>query len=337
MHKASLLIGLFIIATFTVQSGTAFAESQQNNDTQILTIGTGGLTGVYYPLGGAICRLLNREREQHGIRCLAETSEGSVYNLNALRENRLDMAIVQSDWQHHAYHGTGQFEAQGPDQNLRAVFSLHSEPFTVVARADSGIKTFDDLRGKRVNVGNPGSGQRATLEVVLAAKGWTLNDFAEISELPAAEQAQALCDNNVDAIVFTVGHPNRSILEATTVCDSVLVPVTGPAIDELVQSHTYYAHAIIPGGLYRGNAEAVPTFGVKATLVTSTRVPEETVYQVVKAVLDNFDEFRSLHPALAQLDKQLMIQEGNSAPLHPSTGRYFLNNGLIDAPNTAPK
>jgi len=336
MCSSNQLIGILIATVLTVLSGTAYAEDEQDIDNpQVLTIGTGSLTGVYYPLGGAICRLLNRERERHGIRCLADLSEGSVYNLNALRENRMDMAIVQSDWQYHAYHGTSQFESQGPNQDLRAVLSLHSEPFTVVARADSGIKTFDDLKGKRVNIGNPGSGQRATLNVLLEAMGWTLNQFAQISELPATEQAQALCDDKVDAIIFTVGHPNRSILESTTACDSVLVPVTGPVIDELVQSRTYYTHATIPGGLYRGNAEEIPTFGVKATLVASTRLPEETVYQVVKAVLDNFDEFRSLHPALDRLDKQVMIQEGNSAPLHPSTGRYFLDTGIIDAPTAS--
>ncbi|MEE4376360.1 MAG: TAXI family TRAP transporter solute-binding subunit [Candidatus Competibacteraceae bacterium] len=333
MCSSSQLLGIFIATVLTVLSGTAYAEQEQDIDnTRVLTIGTGSLTGVYYPLGGAVCRLVNRERERHGIRCLADSTEGSVSNLNAIRAGEMDMAVVQSDWQYHAYHGSSQFEAQGPDQDLRAVFSLHSEPFTVVARADSGITLFDDLKDKRINVGNPGSGQRATLEVVLEAMGWTLNEFAQVLELSAAEQAQALCDNTVDAIIFTVGHPNRSILEATTACDSVLVPVTGPAIDELVQSRTYYTHATIPGGLYRGNVEEIPTFGVKATLVTSTRIPEETVYQVVKAVFDNFDEFRSLHPALADLDKQIMIQEGNSAPLHPSTGRYFLETGIIDAP-----
>jgi TRAP transporter TAXI family solute receptor len=334
MRRVVVLTSILITA-LTLLSGNACAESQQDSNTQVLTIGTGSLTGVYYPLGGAICRLVNRERERHGIRCLADSTEGSVYNLNALRAGQMDMAIVQSDWQYHAYHGTGQFEAQGPDKELRAVFSVHSEPFTVVARADSGITTFDDLKGKRVNVGNPGSGQRATLEVVLNAKGWSLNEFAQISELPAAEQAQALCDNKVDAIVFTVGHPNRSILEATAACDSIIVPVTGPAIEELVKSRSYYTHAVIPGGLYRGNTEDIPTFGVKATLVASARVPEETVYQVVKAVFDNFDEFRSLHSALADLDKRAMIEDGNSAPLHPGAERYFLEAGLLDVPSTA--
>jgi TRAP transporter TAXI family solute receptor len=310
----------------------ALAEEPEGQaaESTALTIGTGSETGVYYPLGKAICRLLNRERDQLGIRCLAANTEGSVYNLNALRAGQLDMAIVQSDWQYHAYYGTNLFKAKGPDKHLRAAFSAHSESFTVVVGGDSGIKTFDDLKGKRVNIGNPGSGQRATLEVVMETKGWTLKDFALTTELPAAEQAQALCDGQVDAIVFIVGHPNQSILEATTACDSVIVPLDSATVAKLVKSRPYYAAAVISGSLYRGNPEDVPSFGVKAMLVTPEHTPEASVYQVVKAVFDNFDEFRGLHPSLTGLDKQRMVEDGISVPLHPGAQRYFEEAGLLE-------
>jgi uncharacterized protein len=295
-----------------------------------ITIGTGGVTGVYYPTGGAICRLVNKDRKAHGIRCSVESTGGSVYNINTIREGELDMGIVQSDVQYKALKGEGEeFQSQGPFTDLRSLFSVHAEPFTVVARDDSGIKTFDDLKGKRVNVGNPGSGQRSTMEVVMERKGWTMSDFALASELKSAEQAQALADNKIDAIVFTVGHPSGSIQEATTTTDAHLVPVNGPEIDALVKEFPYYSKAVIPGGMYRGSPDDVETFGVRATFVTSANAPEDVVYQVVKAVFENFDDFKKLHPAFENLKKEEMVTEALSAPLHPGAEKYYKEAGLM--------
>jgi TRAP transporter TAXI family solute receptor len=302
--------------------GTASANS-------FITIGTGGVTGVYYPTGGAICRLVNKNRKEHGIRCSVESTGGSVYNLNTIRAGELDMGVAQSDWQYHAYNGTSKFEDQGPNKDLRAVFSVHPEPFTVVARKDAGIKNFDDLKGKRVNIGNPGSGQRGTMEVVMAAKGWTKDDFSLVSELKAAEQSKALCDNKIDAMVYVVGHPNGSIKEATTSCDTVVVAVDGPAIQKLIADNSYYRAATIPGGMYAGNPDDVKTFGVGATFVSSTNTPPDTVYQVVKAVFENFNDFKRLHPAFGVLKKEEMVKDGLSAPLHEGAARYYKEAGLM--------
>ncbi len=296
---------------------------------EFITIGTGGVTGVYYPTGGAICRLVNKGRKTHGIRCSVESTGGSVYNLNTIRAGELDMGVAQSDWQFHAYHGSSKFKEKGPNKDLRAVFSVHPEPFTVVARADAGIKNFMDLKGKRVNIGNPGSGQRGTMEVVMAALGWKKSDFALASELKSAEQSSALCDNKIDAIVFTVGHPSGSIKEATTSCDSVIVSVTGSAIDKLVSDNDYYRTATIPGGMYRGTDGDTMTFGVGATFVSSAKTPEKTVYQVVKSVFENFDSFRKLHPAFRVLKKEQMIKDGLSAPLHDGALKYYKEAGLM--------
>jgi len=294
-----------------------------------VTIGTGGQTGVYYVVGQSICRLVNRGSEAHGIKCTAPSTGGSVANVNAIRGGEQTMGVAQSDVQYHAYNGTDMFEEQGAYEDLRAVFSVHPEPFTVVARADSEISTFEDLKGKRVNIGNPGSGQRATMQVVMDAKGWTMDDLGQVTELKSAEQAQALGDNNVDAIVFTVGHPNGSIQEATTTVESVLVPVDGPEIDQLVGENPYYSKAIIPGGMYQGNEEDTPTFGVGATFVTRADVPEDVIYEVVKAVFENFDRFKRLHPAFANLEPEQMISNNLSAPLHPGAEKYYKEQGWM--------
>jgi hypothetical protein len=297
--------------------------------TQYVTIGTGGITGVYYPTGGAICRLVNKARKEHGIRCSVESTGGSIYNLNTIRAGELDMGVAQSDWQFHAYNGTSKFKDQGANKDLRAVFSVHPEPFTVVARKDSGIKNFMDIKGKRVNIGNPGSGQRGTMEVLMAAVGIKRSDLKLASELKAAEQSKALCDNKIDAMVYTVGHPNGSIKEATTSCDAIIVTVDGPAVAKLVNDNDYYRTATIPGGMYRGSDEDTQTFGVGATFVSSSNVSEEVIYQVVKSVFENFDDFKKLHPAFANLKPEEMIKDGLSAPLHKGAIKYYKEVGLM--------
>lgn len=296
---------------------------------EIVTIGTGGVTGVYYPAGGAICLLVNKDRAKHGLRCSVESTGGSIYNLRTIRAGELDMGVVQSDWHFHAYNGTSRFADAGPSTNLRSVFSLHSEPFTVVARAGAGIRAFDDLKGKRVNIGNLGSGHRATMEVVMKTMGWTEATFAEVSELRSADQSAALCGGKIDAMVFTVGHPSQSIKEATNACDSSIVAVAGPAIDRLVADNEYYDYIMIPGGMYRGNPDDVMTFGVAATLVTSAATPDDTVYTVVKAVFENFETFTTLHPTFKGLKKEDMIKRGLTAPLHDGAMRYYREAGLM--------
>lgn len=317
------------VATAAVVGFAAASMGMAQAEQKFITIGTGGVTGVYYPTGGAICRLVNKGRKTHGIRCSVESTGGSVYNINTIRAGELDMGVAQSDWQYHAFHGTSKFKEKGAFSDLRAVFSVHPEPFTVVARADSGIKNFMDLKGKRVNIGNPGSGQRGTMEVLMGALGWTKDDFALASELKSAEQSKALCDNKIDAMVFTVGHPSGSIKEATTSCDSVLVTVDGPAVEKLIADNAYYRTATIPGGMYRGNDQDTMTFGVGATFVSSTNAPADTVYNVVKSVFENFDTFKKLHPAFANLKKEEMAKDGLSAPLHDGAAKYYKEAGII--------
>ncbi len=307
----------------------AFAGPAVAQDQQFISIGTGGVTGVYYPTGGAICRLVNRDRKEHGIRCAVESTGGSVYNINTIKAGELEFGVAQSDWQFHAFHGTSKF-ADNPFPEIRAMFSVHPEPFTLLVRSDIGITSFEELKGKRVNVGNPGSGQRATMEVVMEAFGITMDDFALATEYKGSEMAKQICDNNIDAMIYTIGHPAAAIKEATTTCDVQLVSVTGAPIDQLVADNPYYRVATIPGGMYAGNDSDTTTFGVGATFVTSAEVPDEVAHVIAKAVLANLDDFRGLHPAFANLDAMQMISDGLSAPLHPGAEKAYKELGLMN-------
>lgn len=323
------LKSLYIIASTAVVAAAGLLPQAAPASDKFITIGTGGVTGVYYPAGGAICRLVNRGRKEHGIRCSVESTGGSVYNLNAVRSGELDIAVAQSDWQFHAVKGTGIFSSVGPDAKLRALFSLHSEPFTVIARKDAGINSFEDLAGKRVNIGNPGSGMRATMDVLMEKMGWNKESFKLASELKASEQAQALCDNKIDVMIYAAGHPNGAVQEVTTTCDTKIIPVEGQVVDSLIKDSPYYAYATIPGGMYAGNPDDVKTFGVKATFVSSSDVSADAIYEVVKAVFDNFDNFKTLHPVFSTLDPQSMMKEGNTAPLHDGAIRYYKSKGWM--------
>lgn len=295
---------------------------------KFVTVGTGGVTGVYYAAGGAMCRLVNKDRARHGIRCSVESTGGSVFNVNTIKAGELDFGFSQSDVQYNAVKGLGQYK-DGAYADLRAVFAMHPEPFTVLARKEANINSFTDFKGKRFNVGNPGSGTRSSMEELLAAMGWKLSDFSLASELKADEHGPALCDAKIDGFFYGVGHPSANIQDPTTTCGAKLVSMTGPVIDKLVADKPYYAKVQIPGGMYPSNPQATNTYGVLATVVTSAKTPAETVYQVTKAVFDNFEEFKKLHPALANLSPQNMIKDGLSAPLHEGAARYYREKGWI--------
>ncbi|MES2976202.1 MAG: TAXI family TRAP transporter solute-binding subunit [Pseudomonadota bacterium] len=295
---------------------------------KFVTIGTGGVTGVYYAAGGAICRLVNKDRAKHGIRCSVESTGGSVFNVNTIKAGELDFGFTQSDVQYNAVKGLGQFKdaAYG---DMRAVFAVHPEPFTVVARKEANATKLEDFKGKRFNVGNPGSGTRSSMEELLAGMNWKLTDFSLASELKADEHGPALCDGKIDGFYYAVGHPSANIQDPTTSCGAKLVSLTGPVVDKLVAEKPYYAKVTIPGGLYPNNPQPTNTYGVLATVVASSKTPAETVYQVTKALFDNFDEFKKLHPALANLNPQNMVKDGLSAPLHEGAVRYYKEKGWI--------
>jgi hypothetical protein len=315
-------VGLASLLAVALGGGTALAAQQ------FVSIGTGGVTGVYYPTGGAICRLVNKDRKEHGIRCSAESTGGSIYNINTIRSGELEFGVAQSDWQYHAYHGTSSFADAGPYTKLRAVFSVHPEPVTIIASDGSGIKNITDVKGKRMNIGNPGSGTRGTWEVIEKALGWERSDLKLAAEMKSAETGQAVCDGKIDAYFWLVGHPSALTQESLATCDAHLVNATGPAIDKLVKDNSFYRYAVIPAGMYN-NKEDINTFGVAATFVSSSDVSEKVVYTIVKAVFENFEDFKKLHPAFANLTEKEMITDAISAPLHDGAVKYYKERGWM--------
>ena len=317
------LLKTAIASAFAVASTFAVA-----NETQFVSIGTGGVTGVYYPAGGSICRMLNRDRKEHGIRCSVESTGGSGYNVNSIRAGELEFGVAQSDVQAAALAGKGQFQ-DNPFPELRSVFSLHPEPIHLMARADSGIKSFDDLAGKRVNIGNPGSGNRSMMELMMAEKGWTTSDFAFAAELKSSEMAQALCDDKFDVTIFVAGLPNGSAQEATTTCDVRMIPLADKTSLSILKQYGEFSQAVIPANMYSGNPEDVLTFGPKATIVTSANVSDKVVYQMTKAVFENIESFKRLHPAFARLEPVEMVHSSLVAPLHPGAEKYYREQGWL--------
>ena len=318
-----LLTSVAIVATL---SGATIATAQTS---RTMVIATGGVTGVYFPAGGAICLSVNARRVEHRQRCALTSTAGSVANLRALRDAEVDFAVVQADWHGHAYAGTSVFEPDGPMQNLRSVFSIHPEFYTVVVRQGANIAGFEDLRDKRVNAGAPGSGQRATTRLLLDRIGWTEADLAALTDIPAADQAAALCADRIDAMIYMVGHPSGAILEATSDCDSRIIPVTGDGPDALTAEDPLYSTGVIPGAMYRGTDADVATFSIDATLVTRADTPEDMVYALVESVFGNISAFREMHAAFADLDPERMVSESLTAPLHPGARRFYEEAGLL--------
>ena len=323
--KKGLLFSLALVAAMMMCLSPAMAK------TKFVTIGTGGITGVYYPTGGAIAKMVNKKKKEYGIRATVESTGGSVFNINAVMNGDLEFGIAQSDRQYQAVHGLAEWKDKGPQKDLRAVFSIHPESVTLVAAVDSGVKSIQDLKGKKVNIGNPGSGQRQNAIDALEAVGIDINKDIQAESIKASEAASLLQDGRIDAFFYTVGHPSGAIKEATSGARKVrIADVAGPGIDKLLAKYPYYAKAIIPIKLYPGakNDKDVQTFGVKATLITSAKVPDAVVYAITKEVFDNFEAFKKLHPAYGTLTKQKML-EGLSAPIHPGALKYYKEVGLM--------
>ncbi len=298
---------------------------------KFVTIGTGGITGVYYPTGGAIAKIVNKKRKEYGIRCTVESTGGSVFNVNAVMAGDLDFGVVQSDRQYQAIHGIQDWKDKGKQTKLRAVFSIHPESCTLLAAVDAGIDTIKDLKGKKVNLGNHGSGQLGNSTDALKAIGFDLDKDIKAEYIKAAEAPGLLQDGRIDAFFYTVGHPSGAFKEATAGARKVkFVSIAGPEIDAMVASYPYYASSFVPVDNYPGakNDANVDTFGVKATFVTSADVPDDIVYAVTKEVFENFESFKKLHPAYKVLTKENML-EGLSAPIHPGAMKYYKEAGLI--------
>ncbi len=294
---------------------------------EFVTIGTGGITGTYYPVGGAICRLVNKDRKESKVRCSVEATGASVYNVNTIKNGELDFGTVQSDVVYQAYNGTKRYEGNKVEK-LRSVMAIYPELFTLVARKDANINGITDVKGKRINLGNPGSGNEATALALFDAIGVKTSDLAFAGALKAAEMPDGIRDNKIDGYFYMVGHPTANIKDASNSVDVNIVPIVGEKVDSFVKANPYFVQSNVPGGLYKGNPNPTPTFGVKAVLVSSTDVSDHAVYTITKAVMENFEEFKTLHPALAHITKESLL-DGLSAPLHEGAKKYYKEVGLL--------
>jgi len=294
---------------------------------EFITIGTGGVTGTYYPTGGAVCRLVNNYKKITKIRCSVESTGGSVYNVNTIKNGELDFGIAQSDVVYQAANGTGKFEGKQV-KKLKAVMAIYPELLTLVTRKDANINALADIKGKRINLGNPGSGNEATAMVLFEESGIKKADLKFAGTLKASEMPDALRDNKIDGYFYMVGHPNANIKDASNSVDVKIIPLIGSNVKGLLTKYPYFAKADVPGGIYKGHPKGTPTFGVKAVLVTSEDVSDKAVYTVVKAILENFDEFKKLNTAYNNITKESLL-DGLSAPLHDGAKKYFKEAGIL--------
>ena len=295
---------------------------------EFITIGTGGVTGTYYPTGGAICQMVNKNKKTTNIRCSVESTGGSVYNVNTIKAGELDFGISQSDTAYQAYKGEGKFEGAAAVPELRSAIAIYPVLLALVVSQESGIKTINDLKGKKINMDSPGSGTRMTAEMVFDAFGLKTSDLALANELKSSEGPTMLQDNHIDGYFFMVGHPTANIKDAANSVDISIVPIEGTGIDAMIKKYPYFAKGTISGSFYKGVPNDVPSIGVKAVLITSTKVKDEVVYQVVKTILDNFEKFKELHPAYKTITKESLL-EGLSVPQHPGAIKAFKEAGLL--------
>jgi len=295
--------------------------------TQFITIGTGGVTGTYYPTGGAICRMMNKNRKTTGIRCSVESTGGSVYNVNTINAGELDFGISQSDTAYQAYNGEGKFKDKTV-KGLRSVLAIYPELLAFVVRKSSGIKSLTDVKGKKLNIDIPGSGTRMTTDIVLDAVGIKKSDLALANELKSSEGPTMLKDNKIDGYFGVFGHPTANIKDASNSVDIDLIPIDGEAIDKLVAKYSYYAKGVISGSFYKGVEHDTPSIGVKAVLVTKDSIDEKVVYTLAKTILDNFDAFKKLHPAYKTITKESLL-DGLAVPQHKGAIKAFKEAGLL--------
>jgi TRAP transporter TAXI family solute receptor len=324
--KKFCLFGLALLLGFVLVMGSLPTTADAKRI--YVTIGTGGITGVYYPTGGAIAKMVNAKRKQYGIRATVESTGGSVFNVNAILSGDLEFGVVQSDRQYQAIKGIADWKDKGPQQDIRAVFSIHPENVDLIVAVESGINSIQDIKGKRINLGNIGSGYRQNAIDALIANGLDYKKDFHSESIKAAESPGLIQDGRIDGAFYTVGHPSGYYKEATSGRRKVkFIPITN--IDSLLEKYPYYAKSVTRMELYPGAANKgdVPTFGVKATFVTSIKVPEDIVYAITKEVFDNFDSFKKLHPAYGGLKKENML-DGLSAPIHPGAMRYYKEVGL---------
>ncbi|MDA8229856.1 MAG: TAXI family TRAP transporter solute-binding subunit [Magnetospirillum sp.] len=318
MRKLAV-VAVAAIAVLAVDSASAGERRE-------LVIASGEVTGYYYPVAGALCRVLNKDKP-HGYTCVVAPTSGSAANVAALRSGEADLAILQSRAASLAATGGEGFK-DGPFPELRAVMSLHDESALALTRSGSGVEQLRDLKGKRVNLGRPGSFQRTMADAVLAAGGLSEGDMAPVVELDTADAAQELCDGNIDAAFFSGVHPMTEAASAIEQCGAVPVPLGGKSLETTLKQSPWLAKTVIKGDTYDGLREDRPALAVTAVLVATTRLPADEVYDILKEIHANFPALVRLHPVLNGLTKKRSARDGIAIPLHEGAAKFYADSGL---------
>jgi uncharacterized protein len=326
MLNTNILTAGFVAGLMAI-SGAAVAQ-----EVKYVNIGTGGIGGDFYPSGGYICNLLNKGRKKYGynIRCTVESTAGSVANLRSIQAGELSVGLSEADSQLASWEGTGSFEEVGANKDLRYLFALGADVMHVVTRKDTGIKSFMDLKGKVVNTGNAGSGTEALIKTALKAYGSTPEAFfRQSTKLTSREQSQALCDGKIDAFIYPVAISGATIAEATNTCDAVVISWDDAKISEMVDGVGYFSPMTIPAGTYRGQNEDATTWAMPATILADANADDEVIYNLVKAVFDNFEDLKKQSSIYTGATREGAISAGRSVPYHPAALRYYKEVGLI--------
>lgn len=320
------MMGAAFLFCFVFSMGVAPPPVQSES---ILTIGTGDVTGVFYQTGGAISRIVNKKRKDYGIRFVVESTDGSVYNINSVLSGNLDFGLAQSDRQYQAAYGGAEW-LKKPQRELRSIFSLYPEACTLCVAEDSGVRSISDLKGKRVNLGNLGSGHRQNSIDALTAAGIDYKKDIYAESFKASEAPRLLKKGKIDAFFYTVGHPTGAIINAISGRKKVRIIPMPQVAKKLTNDYTYYVRTRIPVKYYRGavNKTDIDTFGVKATLITSARVPEIAAYAITKEIFENFRYLKTLHVAFLKLKKEKML-ENLEARIHRGAVKYYKEIGLM--------
>lgn len=316
--------GKFLIVA-VVALGLLGSAPQALAKTDVL-FGGAAIVGVYYQVALQISNLMNKHMGQK-YNYIGRPTGGSVFNINAMIRETFDFGVAQSDRNFQAFNGLADWDGK-PVKNLRSVFSMHPETVMLVTRKDTGIKKVTDIKGKRVNIGNPGSGQRGNAEEVLKIYGIDQNKDIMAEGLQQGEASRALVDRKIDAFFYTVGNPSAAIEEPAQSVDMVLIPLDHPDIKKLADEKPYYVYTKIPAGLYKGVNYDVPTYAVTATVITHEKVADEIVYDMVKTVFEHLDELKASHAAFKVLEPKQMLK-GLSAPFHPGAIKYYKEKGWM--------
>ena len=337
-----LLIVLFVVALSAcqdkqVQQDDSISTEQEaaktaletNDKISHLLVGTGSVQGAYFPIGGVICRLVNRHKHLHKIRCSLESTSGSIANLRDLEQQKFDLVFAQSDWQYHAYNGSSTFEKDGPNKNLRAVFALEADPLALLVPQDSEVNSFDDLADKRVSFGYTRSLQHRIINDFLAVKKWTSKNFKEIRPMSDERQVRQICDGQLDAILLLSSSLSDRLRNLSDNCKLRMLPIEGDEVKQVIAQKPYYRTAKVLRGMFIESEQEILSFGLGATAVADENTSPKAIYHIVKEVAENFNDFKSLHPTLAALDKRELSNAGIAIPLHPGAVRYYREARLL--------